>query len=96
MEKCNCGREIRYMTNIMEDGSFSPSHGSCNKHYKCRPYDEILEESDQRFRKLNELLIAAEGLTMFREGTTHYLECEAVVKRIKKELDNGLYENSGS
>lgn len=37
-EKCNCGKETRYMHNVNGDQVFS-----CNKYGVCRTYDELLE-----------------------------------------------------
>ncbi|CAH9014969.1 conserved hypothetical protein [Vibrio phage 424E50-1] len=83
MEKCNCGREGRYY-NI--DVLKLEGQVSCNKYYVCPTYHEVLEERDKYRKLLKELLVATEGLTIFREGTEAYNESMRAYQRTSKAL----------
>ncbi len=83
MKKCNCGRETKYGMFVGEDEQYVQS---CNKYSVCLPYDEVLTQRDNYCKLLKELLVSAEGLTMFREGTKNYNESIANYQRIYKEV----------
>ncbi len=88
MNKCNCGREIRYSTLFSNDGVFDTSKGSCNKYSVCLPYDEVLTQRDNYRKLLKELQEAMGDVLTFREGTSHYNEAVVVYQRISKEMEN--------
>lgn len=54
---------------------------SCNKYRLCPTYDELEKRVESLQKKYNELIGAAQGLTLYREGTSCYTNAEEVVQK---------------
>lgn len=76
-EKCNCGRPVRYMTDKGEK--------SCNKYARCPTYQDLEQSNAEIAEDFGKILKAANDLSMFREGTSHYMEAVNTITRLKRK-----------
>ena len=78
MEKCNCGREIRYSHFKKSPDGNEHEVFSCNKYCVCPTYEEVTH-------KFEITLQAAKDLLTYREGTQYYKDAERVIQGIVGE-----------
>ena len=77
--KCNCGSAIKYLT--------GGDTGSCNKYSVCKHYDQLEGELTQLQKEFQNLLEAANGLRVFREGTGFYNDAEDIVLKLRDKYE---------
>lgn len=79
-EKCNCGRDVRYLDKV--GGKMV---GSCNKYEVCPTYDEVTGAYKELESKYNRLLSAAEDVITFREDSIFYNEAVRSIQSLMEE-----------
>ena len=67
MDKCNCGREWKYIHLDSEELS-------CNKYSVCPTYGELENKVKELKTDLSSALTIADELSTFREGSTSYFK----------------------
>lgn len=80
MNKCNCGRDVRYSHFV--DGE---EIGSCNKHRVCESWDSQNKRIAELETKYSELLEHANNSICYRETSEYYQDAE---RFIRKEFEN--------